>query len=115
MTETENKEGAAFWPEYVRAHSHPLNRRLHFVGNTNLFLWLAVALIWRRPGLLVLAVVTSYAIAWVGHFIVQKNVPLTFRRPSMSALCDMRMYLQMWSGTMDTEVARYSPESASLK
>lgn len=97
-----------FWPAYVSQHANRTNRRLHFVGNTNLFIWLAVAL-WRRsPLLLVWAVASSYTLAWIGHFVFERNVPATFRYPLRAALCDMLMYARMWQGTMDAEVERYA-------
>ena len=101
---------AAFWPDYVRAHRQPATRWLHFVGNTNLFVWLVVALIRRDLRLVGVGVLSSYALAWVGHFGVEGNVPITFRAPVKAALCDLWMYVKMWRGTMDAEVARYTKE-----
>lgn len=96
-----------FWPYYVREHRQPLTRQLHFIGNTNLFLWLLFALLRRSPRLVGFAVVSSYAIAWIGHFFVERNRPATFKYPLMSGICDLLMYYKMWRGTMDTEVARH--------
>jgi hypothetical protein len=96
-----------FWPYYVQEHSKLLTRQFHFIGNTNLFFWLFLAL-WRRSfGLIIFAVVSSYLIAWIGHFFIEKNVPATFRYPIMSAICDMMMYVKMWRGEMEAEVAKY--------
>lgn len=96
-----------FWPYYVNEHSEAGTRWLHFVGNSNLFVWLIAALVRLSFRLLVVAVVSSYAIAWVGHFFVERNIPATFRYPIMSALCDMRMYYKMWRGEMAAEIAKY--------
>jgi hypothetical protein len=96
-----------FWPYYVNEHSNPLTRQLHFVGNTNLFVWLLLALVRRSPALLLVAVVSSYAIAWIGHFFVEKNRPATFQYPIWSALCDMWAYYLMWRGKMNAEVEQY--------
>jgi hypothetical protein len=96
-----------FWPYYVREHSNPLTRELHFIGNTNLFLWLLLALLRRSPKLGVFAVASSYAVAWIGHFFVEQNRPATFRYPIWSAICDMVMYVKMWRGEMDAEVEKY--------
>jgi hypothetical protein len=98
-----------FWPDYVRAHRHPLTRLLHFVGTTNLIVWLIVALSRRRPSLLVFAITSSYAFAWVGHFLVERNTPLTFQYPVLSAFGDLRMYGKMWQGQMDGEVSQHAP------
>jgi hypothetical protein len=97
-----------FWPDYVRAHRHPLTRRLHFIGTTNLLVWLCAAALRRSPGLLALAVASSYAFAWIGHFFVERNIPLTFRHPLEAGLCDLRMYVKTWQGTMQAEVDQYT-------
>jgi hypothetical protein len=96
-----------FWPYYVNEHKKPLTRQLHFVGNTNLLVWLLLALLHRSLKLAILAVVSSYLIAWIGHFFVEKNLPATFKYPVKSAICDMILYAKMWSGQMDSEVAKY--------
>ncbi len=45
----------------------------------------------------------AYAMAWTGHFIVEKNRPATFKYPVWSFLMDFRMWShlvtgRMWSG-----------------
>jgi hypothetical protein len=100
-----------FWPYYVNEHSNVITRRLHFIGNTNLFAWLLLALIQRRPSLVIFAVISSYLIAWIGHFFVERNRPATFQYPIWSALCDMRMYYLMWRNEMNGEVSRYINEA----
>jgi hypothetical protein len=101
---------AEFWPQYVREHSSPANRRLHFIGNTNLLIWLVFAAIRRSPAMIVFALVSSYAFAWIGHFVLERNVPATFRYPILAALGDIRMYILMWRGEMDAEVAQYTAD-----
>lgn len=96
-----------FWPAYVRQHAAPANRRMHFVGNTNLIAWLVLAALRRSAALVVVAVISSYALAWIGHFYFERNTPATLRYPVLSALADLRMYLLTWRGEMDAEVARY--------
>lgn len=96
-----------FWPYYVAEHSQPLTRKLHFWGTNNLFFWLALALIRRSLKLAFFAVVSSYAYAWIGHFVVERNRPATLDYPVLSALGDLQMYFKMWRGQMDGEVARY--------
>ena len=97
-----------FWPYYVSEHANPLNRKLHFWGTNNLFFWLALAVIRRNPKLLVFAVISSYAYAWIGHFLIEKNRPATLDYPLLSALGDLQMYVKTWQGQMDAEVAQYT-------
>jgi hypothetical protein len=101
---------AEFWPQYVREHSSPTNRRMHFIGNTNLLVWLVIAAFRRSPALIVFAVASSYGFAWIGHFLLERNIPATFRYPILAALGDIRMYILMWRGEMDAEVARYTAD-----
>lgn len=96
-----------FWPYYVRQHSNKLNRRWHFIGNLNLVLWLFWAFSRRSVVLAVMGVATSYMFAWVGHFMIERNVPSTFQYPVLSALADMRMFVLMLQDRMDVEVEKY--------
>lgn len=97
-----------FWPYYVREHSQKGTRWLHFVGNTNLFIWVFSAIFYRSLPFLFIAVISSYALAWIGHFFVERNIPATFRYPLKAAICDMVMYYKMWRGEMNAEVEKYS-------
>ena len=89
-----------FWPDYLAQHSHPLTRWLHFIGTTNMAAWIAAALIRRRPLFLLGGLITSYAFAWTGHFVVERNRPATFSHPIRASLGDLRMYSWMWRGKL---------------
>ena len=99
----------AFWPYYVTQHLNQTNRRLHFIGNTYLLAGLALAVIRRSPRLAAWVVASAYGVAWIGHFGFERNIPATFRYPVLAGLCDLRMYVKMWRGAMDAEIARYGP------
>ncbi len=65
----------------------------------------------RSPALFGFAVASSYAIAWIGHFFFERNIPATFRYPLLAGVCDVIMYYKMWRSEMDVEVAKYvSPQ-----
>ena len=42
--------------------------------------------------------VCGYGSAWVGHFIIEKNRPATFRYPWYSLLGDVRMFVDVLRG-----------------
>lgn len=89
-----------FWPVYISEHSKPLTRWLHFVGTTNMAIWLVVLVVKRRPILVLPAIVTSYACAWAGHFLVERNRPATFRHPILASFGDLLMYGRMLRGEL---------------
>jgi hypothetical protein len=101
-----------FWPHYVRAHSKKWNRRLHFAGTTAALAVAGLGVVTWRPSLLLLAPVVGYGPAWIGHFLVEGNVPATFGHPLWSLKADLIMWAKMIEGSMDAEVERVLAESA---
>lgn len=96
-----------FWPFYLREHSKPSTRALHYFGTTLVFVALAWA-IWSRNWWFLLAMpVAGYFFAWVGHFFVEKNRPATFTYPFWSLISDFRMYFVWLSGQMGKELERH--------
>lgn len=84
-----------FWKFYLKEHSHPRNRALHFVG-TSLGLLLLGISIWQRDWRwLLVALFAGYGLAWLGHFFVEKNRPATFRYPLWSLISDFRMWFRI--------------------
>ncbi|HEY2514372.1 MAG TPA: DUF962 domain-containing protein [Polyangiaceae bacterium] len=108
MSEQQFGSFEEFWPHYVRAHTNPTNRRLHFVGTSLAMACVASAALFRRPLLLLAAPVVGYGFAWVGHFGFEKNTPATFGNPLYSLRADFVMWSKMVNGTMDAEVERYA-------
>ncbi|NUQ74820.1 MAG: DUF962 domain-containing protein [Polyangiaceae bacterium] len=102
-----------FWPHYVRAHSNPGNRMLHFAGTTAAVACLAAGILTRKPKLALLAPVVGYGAAWIGHFGVEKNKPATFGHPLWSLASDFIMWWKILNGSMDAEVERHTAAAAA--
>jgi len=97
-----------FWPHYVRAHQSKGNRRLHFVGTSAAMVLVAGGVLSRRLWPIMLAPVVGYGCAWIGHFLVEGNVPATFGHPAWSLKADFIMWKKILDGTMDAEVERHT-------
>jgi hypothetical protein len=111
--ETDKTSFDDFWLEYVREHSHPLNRQLHMIGTGLALACLVGGIFKRRLSLLVLAPVLGYGFAWCGHFFVEKNTPKSFSRPLDSLQANMLLCWKTLCGEMDAELARAKPSETS--
>ena len=97
---------ADFWPYYLREHSKPATRALHYAGTSigvGLALWgVATGRWWLLLGL----PLAGYAFAWLGHFGVEKNRPATFTYPLWSMASDFRMWGLWLTGGLRAELER---------
>jgi hypothetical protein len=95
----------AFWPHYLRAHRDPRCRALHYVGSTGATLGLITAIVTLNPLWILAGLVFGYAMAWIGHFTLERNKPATFGNPLWSFIGDVRMYLLWLSGRLAPALA----------
>lgn len=96
----------AFWLYYLREHSRPQTRALHYLGTT-LVVAIAIVAILRGPlWMLLLMPVAGYFFAWVGHFGVEKNRPATFTYPLWSLQADFKMWWLWLTGRLGPELER---------
>jgi len=100
----EHRSFADFWPFYLREHSRPGTRALHFAGTSLVVLLLILAVATRHWWLLILLPVFGYGLAWTAHFAVERNRPATFRHPLWSLAADFRMWSLWLSGRLAAEL-----------
>lgn len=107
---TEYQSFTDFWPFYLREHSKPRTRALHFAGTSLVILLLILALATGRWWLLILVPLAGYGFAWAAHFAVEHNRPATFRYPLWSLAADFRMWWLWLSGRLDAELGKAGVE-----
>ena len=95
-----------FWPYYVREHSKPGCRWLHFIGSTIGLACLIATFVTGNLWLIPVGLVLGYGFAWTGHFLIEHNKPATFKYPLWSFISDWKMWSLMLTGQMDAEVKR---------
>ena len=100
MAEKEYESFSDFWPFYLREHSLPRTRMLHYVG-TSLVVGLAVfGVLTANWWVLIALPLAGYFFAWIAHFTVEKNRPATFTYPLWSLAADFRMWWLWLTGRL---------------
>ena len=80
-----------FWPFYLSQHKNSVSRALHIAGTTAAVLWVWICLVMGTIEWTWLSLLLGYGPAWIGHYMVEKNRPATFRYPLWSLRGDFRM------------------------
>ena len=95
-----------FWPFYLREHSKPVTRGLHYVGTSLVVLIAIGAALTANWWLFIALPVAGYFFAWVAHFGVEKNRPATFTYPLWSLAADFRMWWLWLTGRLGPELKK---------
>ena len=83
---------AEFYPHYLAEHSNPVSRTLHVAGTAGVIALAIGAVATKRPQLLLAMPLAGYGLAWLGHFMFERNKPATFRQPLYSLASDFLMF-----------------------
>ncbi|MEO8618610.1 MAG: DUF962 domain-containing protein [Sphingomicrobium sp.] len=100
------KSFTEFWPYYLREHSKPSTRALHYVGTSLVVLLAFAAAFTGRMILFAMLPIAGYSFAWIAHFAVEKNRPATFKHPLWSLAADFRMWALWISRRLGPELDR---------
>jgi len=95
-----------FWLYYLREHSVPLTRALHYFGTSLAVLGIVAFVSTANPWVLAVVPVAGYGPAWIAHFFVEKNRPATFSYPLWSLAGDFRMTLSWLTGQIGEDLDR---------
>ena len=95
-----------FWPYYLREHSKPRTRLLHYIGTSIVVGIAAVALLSGNLLLLLAIPLAGYGFAWIAHFIVERNRPATFTYPLWSLAADFKMWWLWLKGGLSRELTK---------
>ncbi len=113
MSDTGFQSFQEFWPFYLGEHSNVVNRWLHFIGTSLVFVLFAGIMISGKYWLLLTLPVCGYGFAWVGHYLVEHNRPATFKHPLWSLIGDFKMWGLMITGRLRGEIERLTTASQS--
>ena len=89
-----------FWRVYLAAHRRRGTRALHYLGSVLGLALVATGLVLADWRVVLVGAVAGYALAWTGHFGIEKNRPATFGHPVWSLLSDFRMLGLAFTGRL---------------
>ncbi|HEX8309271.1 MAG TPA: DUF962 domain-containing protein [Allosphingosinicella sp.] len=99
-----------FWPHYLREHSRPATRRLHYAGTGLVLAFGAAAAASGEWRLLAAVPLAGYGFAWFSHAALERNRPATFTYPLWSLAADFKMAWMWATGRLGPELARAGVE-----
>lgn len=95
-----------FWPYYLQEHARPGTRALHYAGTSLVVALLAAAPVAGRWWMALALPIVGYGFAWIGHGLIERNRPATFRYPLWSLRADFVMWHRYLTGHMRRDLAR---------
>jgi hypothetical protein len=98
---------AEFWPFYLREHTRPATRGVHYVGTILSIVVLVWAVATQSWWWLIAVPFVGYGAAWFSHFFIEKNRPATFMYPFWSLISDYKMCFMFLTGQLGRELMKH--------
>lgn len=98
LLDKEFHDFSEFYPAYLAEHSHRVSRQLHFAGSTIALLCLAALLLTGDLLWLAAAAAAGYGLAWIGHYLYERDQPVSIRHPIYAFVANWVMYWHMMTG-----------------
>ena len=89
-----------FLPDYLAAHADRRTQVVHALGTATSLAIAGMALVRRKPSLLPVALAAGYLPAWASHWLIEGNVPKTFKYPLFSLRGDFVMAYRLVTGQL---------------
>ena len=86
------EESVAYWHCYLWHHRDPRTRLLHRIGSYVSMLGLGLLLAGQGWYFAPLGIAIGYMFAFAGHYIVEKNRPLTLKYPIRAGICNWVLF-----------------------
>ena len=99
----------AFWPVYLREHTCVRCRVVHYLAATAAVATVVVSTCAACWWLFATAPITAYALAWIGHFVFEKNRPATWVYPWWSLRAEWLMCTLALFGRLKPHLDRHLP------
>ncbi len=97
---TEFASFAEFYPYYLDEHLDRTCKTLHFVGAAGVILSLSTIVATGQWKYFWILPIFGYGLAWVGHFVFEKNRPASFKQPLYSLRGDFAMFWDLLTGRL---------------
>jgi hypothetical protein len=91
---------------YLEGHAHAGTRALHYLGTVTAGVGVLVGLLTLNPWPALFAILGAYALAWLGHFFIERNRPCVFQHQLWSFLGDLRMLCLWIAGRLNPQLKR---------
>ena len=101
-----------FWPYYLRAHSRPETRALHYAATTIIAGSFAAWLVTRKNRYFA-STLLGITPEWFAHFAIEHNKPVALEDPVWSICADLLMFSKWLSGGLDDDLKRAGVEHSN--